>query len=81
MTSKLEGLVAAWKDEHENYKLIEFRREASINTFIQLNRMIYQQCMKEGIDISSLELTPKEQVNEKPRTSGKTSRNKKSSGK
>lgn len=57
MTNKLKILVEEWEDEKEHFNRIATRYSAAVGVLSSLNTSIYNQCEKEGIDISSLKLT------------------------
>lgn len=62
LSPELKLLIEDWDFEYKHFKRIEKRFFQSISTITELNKEIYTQCLKEGIEMSSLNLVPKEEV-------------------
>ncbi len=56
MTRKLQDLVDEWEEERQSFKRVEKRFLRAVGVFSELNRLIYAECVKEGIDIKTLNL-------------------------
>lgn len=77
MTAYLQALVNDWNDEKAHYDVITSRWLNSVKSLTSLNKLIYDQCVKEGIDIKSLNLTPNEDEKEQKEKTGSKKRSSK----
>ena len=59
MTAYLQALVNDQNDEKAYFEVIASRYLNSTGNLTKLNKLIYDQCVKEGIDIKSLNLYTK----------------------
>ncbi len=56
ISRKLQDLTDAWFDEKAHFERINNRYQASVKNLSSLNSQIWNQCQKEGVDISTLNL-------------------------
>lgn len=61
MTTKLQTLVDAWDDETVLFNLVSKRYLASVSSLSELNKLIYNECLAQGIDIKDLKLNNKDE--------------------
>ena len=54
--NKLELLVKEWEEERETFDRVNLRFQTCVKVFVKLNKEIYLECQKQGIDIQSLNL-------------------------
>lgn len=57
MTRKLKVLVEDWHDEITHFRVVEKRFLNCVSNMSELNTQIYNECVKQGIDIKTLQLS------------------------